>query len=262
MNDPHEPLLTAPGERGKDPWVTPHRPDDTLIPILFDVQGVQAGISRIPVDAADRVAGRTWVARSARVDPGRVAILRQTHGALAQVAPWVGFPGAVAGDAMVTGETELALAVRVADCAPVVLAVDDGRAIGIVHAGWRGVREGVVAAGVSALCDLASCPPDALRAAIGPTIGLCCYSVGKEFSDYFPDGLLHRQADGLHLDLPGVVAVALEESGVPPRFIGMESAFCSVCARGAPDQVSLHSHRRSGGEPGRNIAFVVRESAV
>ncbi len=162
---------------------------------------------------------------------------------------------------MVTGEAGLALSVRVADCAPVALAVDDGRAVGIVHAGWRGIREGVVAAGVNALCQLASCPPEAIRATIGPAIGVCCYSVGKEFSDHFSSGLLHRQNNGFHFDLPGGVAIALEEAGVPPRFIELASAFCSACGRGAPDEVSFHSHRRSGGQPGRNIAFVVRETA-
>lgn len=236
-----------------------HMPVDTVMPLLEGVPGVRSGISRRPVDASDRVAGRAWAARAAGVEPRRVGLLRQVHGSKVWTAPWKGFPAPVEGDALLTTEAGLALAVLVADCTPVVMAVEDGRAVAMVHAGWRGVRDGIVASAVETLCREAGCGPEVLKAALGPTIGLCCYEVGMEFGEYFHASLLHRQDDRLFLDLPGVVAVALEEAGLEPASIDVGTAICTVCGRGAPAGIELHSHRRSAGGAGRNIAFVVKE---
>jgi YfiH family protein len=235
----------------------PHLPTDTLIELPLGIPGVRAGFSRRPVDAADRVGGIAWAARAAVVPTGRVALLRQVHGGLVVSAPWPSFPDAVEGDALITAETGLALCVRVADCAPVALAAPGGRAIGLVHAGWRGVRAGVVAAGVAALAHLAGCTPDRLRAAVGPMIGPCCYRVGPEFRGFFEPGLLSEAGGILHFDLPAAVRAALSGAGLRPERVDEIRAWCGVCGRGAPAGVTLHSHRESQGGPGRNIAFIV-----
>ena len=78
-------------------------------------------------------------------------------------------------DALMTDEAGLPLAVRTADCVPVV--IHSGSAVAVVHAGWRGMAAGVVAA---ALRALATSGDEAQRAAIGPSIGPCCYEVGDE----------------------------------------------------------------------------------
>ena len=235
----------------------PHVPTDTLIPLPLEIPGVRAGFSCRPVDAADRVGGIAWAARAAGVSTGRVVLLRQVHGGLVVPAPWPSFPDAVEGDALVTGETGLALCVRIADCAPVALAAPGGRAIGLVHAGWRGVRAGVVAAGVAALAHRAGCTPDQLRAAVGPMIGPCCYRVGPEFRGFFEPRLLSGAGDILHFDLPEAVRTGLTGAGLTPEGVDDSRAWCSVCGRGAPAGVTLHSHRESQGGPGRNIAFIV-----
>ena len=239
-----------------------HLPLDTLFTLTLDVPGVRSGISLKPVDTADRVSGRSWVSRAAQVTPDRIAMLRQVHGAGVVQAPWEGFPQVVEGDALITSERGIALTVRVADCAPVALATADGGSIGLIHAGWRGVISGVVGSAVKELCLLAGSDPGNLRAAVGPTIGLCCYEVGSEFEERFPQSLLHRRQGRLSLALPGVGAVALEEAGVPSARMDLEAAACTACGRGARDGAAFHSHRASGGGPGRNIAFIVRDETT
>ncbi len=236
----------------------PHVPRDTLIG-LPTRSGVRAGCSRRPVDAADLVAGLAWAARAARVSPTRVALLHQVHSSRVRRAPWPGFPERVDGDALVTAEPGLALCVRIADCAPVVLAAPHRRGVALVHAGWRGNRAGVVQTAVADLGRLAGCSPGDLKVAIGPMLGPCCYEVGPEFADLFPAEHLVESEAGLRLDLPAAVAAALQAAGVPPESVVTDRGWCTACGRGAPEDFALHSHRASGGDPGRNIAFVVIE---
>jgi YfiH family protein len=241
--------------------VKQHVPVDTVVPLLKGVQGIRSGISVKPVDASDRTTARSWAARAAGVAMDQVGMLEQIHGHAVVRAPWSGFPDPVEGDALVTDLPELALCVRVADCTPLALSVDDGSAIAIVHGGWRGVYDGIVGDAVGVLCDVSGGGPEVVRAALGPTIGLCCYEVGEEFKDRFSASLLHRREEQLYLDLPGAIAVALEQAGVPPTSIDI-NAGCTVCGRGSPPEPEFHSHRASHGAPGRNIAFIVKESSA
>ncbi len=98
------------------------------------------------------------------------------HGADVLVAAGPGDQGE--GDAIVTERPGLPLAVATADCLPIVIEGDAATAV--VHAGWRGVAGGVVAAAAAALFDAGS---PARRVAIGPGIGPCCYEVGAEVLD-------------------------------------------------------------------------------
>lgn len=74
-----------------------------------------------------------------------------------------------------TSRIGLPIAVKTADCLPIVLEAE--RAVAVVHAGWRGVAAGVLAAAVGAMHATDHVP---VRAAIGPSIGPCCYEVGPE----------------------------------------------------------------------------------
>lgn len=83
--------------------------------------------------------------------------------------------GAGDGDGLITGTHNLALLVATADCVPVI--IEGERTTSVVHAGWRGMAAGVVAEAVAAMEAAADRP---LRAAVGPSIGPCCYEVGEE----------------------------------------------------------------------------------
>lgn len=142
----------------------------------------------------------------------------------------------VEADGHVVREPGLAPLVFVADCLPVAIAGPKG--VAMVHAGWRGLAGGIVAAGAEAV--------EATSAAIGPGIGPCCYEVGKEVLGAFAD-LGEGVAEGRMLDLPEVVRRLLAQAGVEQ----VESAgLCPSC-----EQELFFSHRRDDGRTGRQAGI-------
>ncbi len=172
-----------------------------------------------------------------------VAWVRQTHSATVLEAVR-GCSGE--GDALVTASPGLALAVGTADCVPV--AVGGEGALALIHAGWRGLTAGVVAAAVARLGR----PPTSLAAWIGPAIGPCCYEVGwdvaRQVAATTTGSILREDPDRgrPHLDLQAGVAAQLAVAGV-----GVADAVGS-CTRCSPE---LWSYRRDGRHAGRNLAF-------
>jgi purine-nucleoside/S-methyl-5'-thioadenosine phosphorylase / adenosine deaminase len=189
-------------------------------------------------------------------DADRWVWLDQRHGdsvVVVDIAP-VSPPEA---DAAVTTRIGLPLVVLTADCAPVALVGD--LAVGVVHAGWRGLELGVVARGVEALRTAdaraggdASSP---LRAVIGP----CIHPERYEFGAADLERLVERFGPTVAattewgtpgLDLPAAVEVALGREGVS------EIVDVDVCTARSPD---CFSHRRDG-VTGRQAVVVVRQS--
>jgi YfiH family protein len=97
--------------------------------------------------------------------------MAQVHGGAVLRVDRPGMAGEA--DGLVTGRVDLPLAVRTADCVPVV--IHAAAAVAVVHAGWRGLAAGVL---THALAELADGGDRPVRAAIGPAIGPCCYEVG------------------------------------------------------------------------------------
>ncbi|MEJ7825556.1 MAG: polyphenol oxidase family protein [Solirubrobacteraceae bacterium] len=150
-------------------------------------------------------------------------------------------------DGQATALAGVAAVVLTADCLPVVL-VSDG-AVAAVHAGWRGLAGGILAEGVRALRDLGAA--GAVRAAIGPGAGVCCYETGPEVHAAFASyGAGAR--DGDHADLKHVARRQLEQVGVAEIH---DVGLCTLCApRGM-----FFSHRRDGAATGRQAGVVWRE---
>ncbi len=84
-------------------------------------------------------------------------------------------------DAAVTRSGDIVLAVLTADCLPVLLSAADGSAVGVAHAGWRGLSSGVLEAAIARL----GVPPHKVLAWLGPCIGSASYEVGVEVHDAF-----------------------------------------------------------------------------
>jgi purine-nucleoside/S-methyl-5'-thioadenosine phosphorylase / adenosine deaminase len=84
------------------------------------------------------------------------------------------------GDALVTDQPGTLLAIRTADCIPILLADEHKKVVAAIHAGWRGTASGIVRRAVEALHRHFGTRPDDIWAAIGPGIGGCCYEVGPE----------------------------------------------------------------------------------
>ena len=175
----------------------------------------------------------------ARVEPGAppVAWAKQIHSA--RVLP--AHPGHCGeGDALFADTPDLALSVVTADCVPVLLAGPNGLAA--VHAGWRGLVGGVIPAVLEKLGE-------AETAWIGPTIGPCCYEVGEEVAEQFPEETV-VPGPRPHLDL--IAATRLQLKGVE------DIRIVEICTRCAADR--LYSYRREGKGVGRNAAFIWRRS--
>jgi polyphenol oxidase len=131
------------------------------------------------------------------------------------------------------------MALVTADCFPVAIARADGGKPGlcVLHVGWRGLLEGIVAAGTGALGD------GPLTAAIGPGIGACCYEVGEEVAGPFRARFgADLVVDG-RLDLGGATERALQEAGVASV---ERSSHCTAC-----EPELFFSHRRDRGRTGR-----------
>jgi len=89
------------------------------------------------------------------------------------------------GDASVTNRPGLLLAVQTADCVPILLVDPKKRAIAAVHAGWRGTLQRIVTKAIGKMQMEFGTKPADLLAAIGPSIGGCCYEVGTEVAIQF-----------------------------------------------------------------------------
>jgi hypothetical protein len=197
--------------------------------------------------AADRAVGFG----QAGVDPDRVHLMKQVHGATVAVVDGRTALGAELpdADAMITDLPNRPLAVLTADCVPVLLAGE--RHVAVIHAGRVGVRAGVVDATIATL-DAAGEDLSTVRAAIGPAIGPCCYEVGDELASamqgQFPGAAATTTWSTPSIDLPGVVARTLERAGMKVDDLGV----CTHCSPG------WFSHRRDPGA-GRQAGVIVRE---
>jgi copper oxidase (laccase) domain-containing protein len=104
-------------------------------------------------------------------------------------------------DALVTRRSGVPLAVFTADCLGIVLLADG--AVGVAHAGWRGVAAGIVERAVERVEQVSGSPVD--RMAVGPHIGPCCFEVGPEVAARFPDTISETTWGTLSVDLPAEV---------------------------------------------------------
>lgn len=162
-------------------------------------------------------------------------------------------------DALITNVPGLCLTAYFADCQIVMLYDHKKNVAGIVHAGWRGVYNGIVSKTLDAMSDhFGTNPPDVV-AAVGPSICRSCFetdedvprlmqeSYGKFAAEY-----IYKEGDKWHVDLKNITYSALLRKGVSPINIDM-SSICTDC--GAPDL--WWSQRRNGDERGVQGAMIM-----
>lgn len=135
-------------------------------------------------------------------------------------------------DAAVTDQKNRVLAVMVADCLPILLSEANGQGVAVVHAGWKGLANGVIA---STLKNLRG----EWMAWLGPAIGPCHYEVGTEVRQAFESGMgFSERGDRWMMDLKRVARAQLEQAGVRRVTSAEECTFC------LPDR--YYSYRRDG----------------
>ena len=127
-----------------------------------------------------------WARVAAAVGAAHVATLTQVHGREVVVIRSAGNAAKRReADVLVSDDPDTAVAVRAADCVPLLIGDPRSGAVAAVHAGWRGTAAGAATAAVEALAREFAAAPGDLIAAIGPSIGPCCYEVGPELKDAF-----------------------------------------------------------------------------
>ncbi len=161
-------------------------------------------------------------------------------------------------DAIVTNRTNLAICIKTADCVPVFIVDKVKKVIAVVHAGWRSSALGISAKVISLLQNQYGCLPQDILAAIGPSIGRCCYEIDSVVADAFRQ---HGHSSSFlfpgtgenkwKLDLAEANRRQIMEAGVPENNIEV-SGFCTTC-----NQDMFFSHRGSGGITGRQINFMM-----
>ena len=193
-----------------------------------------------------------------RTSPPRRDVVRplQVHGVEVARLDSQGAATPREADAIVSVTSLSSVGVVTADCVPLLVATGEGEAVAAIHAGWRGLAAGVVAAGIGALA--ARFPGTRLVAAIGPHIGACCYEVDEPvvsaLAARFGDAATHsalrptRPGHGM-LELAVLVERDLERTGVTVH--GRVPGACTRC-----DSDRFHSYRRDGARAGRLLHFI------
>lgn len=208
--------------------------------------------------------------RRAAAPPGTLLLEKQVHGTRvvhadggAGLSPTPADDGfariAAEADALVSARKGSVVGVRTADCVPLLLVSPRARWAAAVHAGWRGTLGGIAGEAVRAAAG-AGIRPDELVAALGPSIGPCCYEVSPELGDEFAKaGLVPVEAPSIgpgrehgrpHLDLRAANRVVLERAGLPPGSIQTVGP-CTRCAR-----ERYHSFRAEPESAGRQVSWI------
>jgi hypothetical protein len=156
-------------------------------------------------------------------------------------------------DAIITDQSWLPIGVLTADCVPIILHDPIKKAVGVVHAGWRGTLTNIAKDTIETMRAEFDSEPADILAAIGPSIGSCCFEVSDEIAQDFitNHGGSEVYLSNKHLNLPEVNALTLIKAGLAKNKID-KLGICTVC-----DEDNYFSHRRDNGNTGRQLSFAM-----
>ncbi len=160
-------------------------------------------------------------------------------------------------DAVITAQCCVAVGVRTADCLPILLTDKSARAVGAVHAGWKGLAAGIIPAAIEVMTDMYKVDRGNIHAAVGPHIGPCCYETGPEvaelYSEKFGDDVLRPgEGDRNYLDLGKAANKSLVSCGLKSENVDVMD-MCTSC-----NNERFYSYRRDGEGTGRQLSFIVQ----
>jgi YfiH family protein len=165
------------------------------------------------------------------------------------------------GDGLMTGVAGVLVGVQTADCVPVLVADVERRVVAAFHAGWRGTVQRIVEKGIAAMREEFGSRAGDLVAAVGPSIGVCCYRVGEEVREEFGrkfeyvTTLFRGGNEDLRVDLWEANRRQLLAAGLSEERITVLGE-CSGCAVDEAGRRQYFSHRVDKGRTGRMISAV------
>ena len=192
--------------------------------------------------------------------PGNLAFqwLNQIHSSIANTVSIPSSP--IKGDSLICREPGIVCCVLTADCLPIFLTNTKGTEIAVIHAGWRGICQGILANTVNEMRS----PPGGLMAWLGPAIGPCHYEVGGDLKDIFRESFDSKElwaeieecfgfspiANKFFLDLYKTAAAILRHLGINDIYGGNHCTF--------RDEDKFYSYRRDK-ETGRMVSAIFIE---
>ncbi len=252
-----------------------------LEPELFTAAGVSShgfttrheGVSRPPYnslnlgtntqDAHHNVEGnRHLLVHAFKGSPEQFVAVTQVHGIdlLVIDAPnpdYLHFQR-LACDGIITNQSEVMIAVSVADCVPVLLLDPEKKVVAALHAGWKGTAGNICGKGVAAMVEFFGSDPARIIAAIGPAINSCCYEVDLPVVEAFRnqgggyERFAHPSGEGTwRLDMSGANVAQLRSAGLLAENIEV----AEQCVSCTPEL--FFSYRRDNGVTGRQMGFIM-----
>jgi polyphenol oxidase len=217
----------------------------------------------LKLELPDERCASQWTALAAYADLTitELSRLTQVHG---RDIVAIDRPGGVVtrADGQSTARPDVLLAIRVADCVPLLVADRRTGAVAAVHAGWRGTAAGIAHAAVAHMSAQYGTTPGDVVAAVGPSIGPCSYIVGEEVRAAFREsgwgeaqvGAWFVERSDLRLDLWRANRDQLVQAGVPATAVYV-AELCTAC-----NEDAFYSYRRDGKGTGRMVGFIARRN--
>jgi hypothetical protein len=220
-------------------------------------------LSFVPHDPPARVVeNRRRFLEALKVESSRLVTVSQIHSDRLELVEDAGdLGGSPEADAIGTALAGIAVAVRVADCFPLLVADPRSKAIAAIHAGWRGVLNRIFSKTAMGMKAAYGSDPRDWIVAVGPGIRSCCFEVGVEvssaFAKEFPGAELITSASdrpgGVYLDLIRALEIQFHESGLDPGNV-FDLGACTCCRTD-----EFFSYRAEGPQSGRMMALIGRE---
>ena len=155
-------------------------------------------------------------------------------------------------DGLVTTAKRIAIAMLSADCLPIFLYDPKDKAIGIMHAGWKGTQMGIAQRAIQIMAKEFHTDTNSLKVLLGPCIRSCCYNIEKERADLFK-GYYVKRHDSYFLDMVSLNMDQLKNQGVLEENI-IDCGICTSC-----NSMDFFSYRRHGKECGRTISLILKK---
>jgi polyphenol oxidase len=213
------------------------------------------------VQAVDGKQNHSALITLRQVHSGIVRLIKEKDGALAGKLQTAEGKAVLEGDGLITDQPGVLLAVGTADCVPVLVVDIEKRVVGAFHAGWRGTVAQIVDQGIATMREEYGTRVEDLMAAVGPSIGPCCYTVGEKVRNAFSqrfrytDCLFNQSEGSTYLDLWDSNRQQLLNAGLTDRQIAVVGE-CTACKRDEGGELRYFSHRGEHGVAGRMLNVI------